>query len=61
LATVPRWKTCVDSASGHFAAVIGKLYVEKHFKEDAKNAMNEMVSDIKEEFRILINEVLLNT
>ena len=36
LATTPRWKTCVGSAAGSFAAAVGKMFVTKHFKEDAK-------------------------
>jgi putative endopeptidase len=57
LATIPRWKICIDSAAGSFAAAVGKLYVTKHFKEDAKSAMMELVTDIKEEFKAMINEV----
>ena len=57
LATTPRWKTCVGSAAGSFAAAVGKMFVTKHFKEDAKGAMLEMVNDIRTEFGHLLNEV----
>ena len=53
----PRWKTCVGSAGGSFSAAVGKLYVQRHFQEDAKEAMTEMVNDIKEEFRDVLNKV----
>ena len=33
------------------------MYVTKHFKEDAKTAMIEMVQYIKEEFRHILDEV----
>merc|ERR1711953_320845 len=38
----PRWKQCVGTASGIFSSVVGHLYVKKHFKEEAKRAMDEM-------------------
>ena len=56
-ATTPRWKSCVGAAAGSFSAAVGKMYVLKHFKEDAKDAMLEMVQYIKEEFRGILNEV----
>ena len=56
-ATTPRWKSCVSSAAGSFSAAVGKMYVSKNFKEDAKEAMLEMVQDIREEFRQILDEV----
>ena len=56
-ATTPRWKSCVSSAAGSFSAAVGKMYVSKHFQEDAKEAMLEMVQDIREEFRQILDEV----
>ena len=56
-ATQPRWKSCVSSAAGSFSAAVGKMYVSKYFKEDAKDSMLEMVQDIREEFRRILNEV----
>jgi len=56
-ATTPRWKSCVGSASGSFSAAVGKMYVLKHFKENAKASVLEMVNDIKEEFRNILDEI----
>lgn len=56
-ATTPRWKSCVSSAAGSFSAAVGKMYVSKHFQEDAKEAMLEMVQDIREEFRQILDEI----
>ena len=56
-ADTPRWKKCVGSATGSFSAAIGNLYVSKHFKEDAKSSMLEMVSDIKKEFKKIVQTV----
>jgi membrane metallo-endopeptidase-like protein 1 len=55
--TPPRWKNCVGSAAGSFSAAIGKMYVQRHFKEEAKVAMLELVRDVREEFRIILDEV----
>ena len=57
-ATTPRWKQCVGSAAGSFTAAVGKMYVTKHFKEDAKTAMKELVHYVKEEFRNILNQVI---
>lgn len=56
----PRWRSCVGNALNTFSAAIGKLYVIQHFKEDAKESMLEMVDNIKEEFRRILDEVNLN-
>jgi len=53
----PRWKTCVGLASGIFSSVVGHMYVKKHFKEDAKAAMNEMVKDIRAEMDIILSNI----
>ena len=52
-----RWKSCVSSAGDSFSAAVGKMYVSKHFQEAAKDGMLEMVQDIREEFKIILNEV----
>eukprot|EP00090_Calanus_glacialis_P020602 TRINITY_DN3177_c0_g1_i1.p1 TRINITY_DN3177_c0_g1~~TRINITY_DN3177_c0_g1_i1.p1 ORF type:complete len:763 (-),score=121.64 TRINITY_DN3177_c0_g1_i1:74-2362(-) len=53
----PRWRQCTGSASGSFASPIGNMYVTKHFNEDAKHAMDEMVRDIRHEFDRILNEI----
>ena len=56
-ASTPRWKKCVGSAAGSFSAAIGKMYVLKHFNEEAKKSMLEMTRDIRAEFKTIIDEV----
>lgn len=58
--TTPRWKTCVGAAAGSFSAAVGKMYVMKHFQEEAKDSMMEMVRDLKEEFRTILDDVRPN-
>lgn len=57
-ATTPRWKLCVGAAAGSFSAAIGKMYVLKHFNHEAKDIMLEMVTDIREEFKTILDEVM---
>ena len=45
------------AATGSFSSPIGSMYVQKHFKEEAKSSMDEMVRDIRNEFENIINEV----
>ncbi len=47
----------MGSAAGSFSAAIGKMYVQRHFKEDSKKAMLEMVADIRQEFKHILDEV----
>lgn len=56
-ADTPRWKKCVGVAAGSFSAAIGNLYVTKHFKEDAKESMLEMVKYIKKEFKTILQTI----
>ena len=49
--------SCVGSAAGSFSAAVGKMYVLKHFDHEAKETMLEMVGDIREEFKNILDEV----
>lgn len=42
----PRWKECIDLASGSLSTGSGSLYVRKYFKKDSKSAALEMVIHI---------------
>ena len=47
----------VGAATGSFSSPIGSMYVQKHFKEEAKEAMDEMVKDIRAEFHTILDEI----
>ena len=53
----PRWRICTGTASGTFSSPIGNMYVSKHFNEEAKHAMEEMVRDIRGEFNQILTEI----
>ena len=42
----PRWKRGVDLVSGRLGEVVGKLYVQKHFKPEAKAEMEKLVKNL---------------
>ena len=46
-----RWKRAVKTINACIGEALGRIYIEKHFGNDAKTKMNEMVSDIIEVFR----------
>ena len=60
----PRWKRAVDAASGAGAGdfgvlgeVVGKFYVERHFKADAKARMDELVENLMQAYKQSIDEL----
>lgn len=53
----PRWKECIDLASGSLSTGSGALYVRKYFKQNAKEAALEMVNEIKKEFESILKTV----
>jgi putative endopeptidase len=42
----PRWKRAVSSVEDALGEVVGKLYVERHFKPEAKERMKKLVDNI---------------
>lgn len=52
-----RWKECIDISSGSLANAAGALYVRKYFNEDSRQNALEMVTDIRAEFRKIVENV----
>jgi putative endopeptidase len=53
----PRWKRGVDTVDRALGEVVGSLYVERHFQEQAKVRMDELIENLREAFRVGINEL----
>ncbi|MDA8278129.1 MAG: peptidase M13 [Actinomycetota bacterium] len=53
----PRWKRAVSLLNGALGEAVGKSYVKRHFDEDAKRAMDELVANLIEAYRQSINEL----
>jgi len=63
----PRWETCVKRTAGlsgslywyegSLTIAVGSMYARKHFPLDKKNIADEMVTKIKKEFKIMLDEL----
>jgi predicted metalloendopeptidase len=53
----PRWKRAVESIDETMGEIAGRLYVQKHFKPDAKRRMDELVANLLAAFRLSIDEL----
>ncbi|MGV8846760.1 M13 family metallopeptidase [Tessaracoccus sp.] len=52
-----RWKRGVSLAEGVLGEAIGKVYVERHFPDGAKEAMDELVANLLSAYRISIENL----
>ena len=53
----PRWKRGVDTLEGTLGDLVGKMYVERHFKPEAKQRMDALVNNLKAAFASGIDEL----
>ncbi|MEV0669557.1 M13 family metallopeptidase [Mycobacterium sp. NPDC050441] len=52
-----RWKRGVSLVEGLMGDALGKLYVQQHFPPEAKARMDELVANLREAYRVSINEL----
>jgi len=52
-----RWKRAVSLVEGSLGEAVGKVYVEQHFPAAAKAAMEKLVANLIEAYRVSINEI----
>ena len=53
----PRWKRGVSVVSGSMGEIIGKVYVEKHFDQKAKDRMIDLVENLRKAYKVGIEEL----
>jgi predicted metalloendopeptidase len=53
----PRWKRAVESIDDTMGEIAGRLYVQRHFKPDAKRRMDELVANLLAAFKLSIDEL----
>jgi predicted metalloendopeptidase len=53
----PRWKRAVNTINGNLGEMLGKLYVDRHFKPEAKARMEQLVQNLREAFRDGIDQL----
>ena len=52
-----RWKRGVALVENLMGDAVGKLYVQRHFPPDAKARMDELVANLREAYRVSINDL----
>jgi len=50
-----RWKRALEATDGALGDALGQLFVEKHFSEDSKKRVAEMVENLIAAYRVRIN------
>ncbi|WP_337879815.1 M13-type metalloendopeptidase [Rheinheimera sp.] len=53
----PRWKRAVASSDSVLGELTGKLYVERHFKPEAKARMEQLVANLIKAYEVSIKEL----
>ena len=53
----PRWRRVLDVVNSSLDEALGKLYVERHFNEDAKRKINELVDRLTVAYRARIEKL----
>jgi len=53
----PRWRLAVSIVEGALGEALGKVYVERHFRPDAKERMDQLVRNLRAAFREGIDEL----
>jgi endothelin-converting enzyme/putative endopeptidase len=53
----PKWKRAVTAINGNMGELLGQLYVEKHYQEEARARMETMIANLQEAYRQSIMEL----
>lgn len=53
----PRWKRAVGQIDNFMGEMVGKVYVEKHFPQDSKDQMLELVENLRAAFKVGIDNL----
>lgn len=53
----PRWNRALDMVNANLGELLGKAFVERHFSEEAKADVREMVENLRSVFKERINQL----
>ena len=53
----PRWKRGVNEVEAALGEPVGRLYIEKHFKPEAKARMDALINNLLAAFSVMIDEL----
>ena len=54
---LPRWRRAVNATNGNMGELLGQLYVDKHYQEEARARMENMITHLMEAYRQSIIEL----
>ncbi|MDT0632425.1 M13 family metallopeptidase [Rubrivirga sp. S365] len=52
----PRWKKAVGATSGALGEAVGRIYVDRHYPQEAADRMEALILNLQEAFRQSINQ-----
>ena len=52
-----RWKRAVDATEGAVGEAVGKVYVERHFKPESKEAMEDLVGNLRKAMALNLDDL----
>lgn len=53
----PRWKRALSTVNGSLGELLGKAFVERHFSEDSKEEVSQMVENLRAAFKVRIQNL----
>ena len=53
----PRWKRGVNEVEQALGEPVGRLYIERHFKQEAKARMDALIRNLLAAFKVGIDEL----
>jgi len=53
----PQWKRAVNSVNGNMGELLGQLYVDRHYQDEARVRMETMIANLQEAYRQSITEL----
>lgn len=53
----PRWKRAIGAINGTMGELLGQLYVQKHFKPEAKERMDTLIQNLINAYEVSIKEL----
>lgn len=53
----PRWQSCSDNAVSAMSQVVGRLFIEEYFKQEAKDDVLQLIENLRMSVKEMISEV----
>ena len=53
----PMWRSAVSVVNNHLGEIVGKVYIKKHFPDEAKQRMDTLVANLLKAYEVSIKEL----